>query len=89
MQTYVTTDSDGLYHSFNDEPAVIWHNGIKEWYKHGKRHRTTGAAYIQPDNFSEFWIEGRRCSLKDFLKSPHVQEEIKVEMYLDERYSKI
>jgi hypothetical protein len=29
----------GRCHSFNDQPAITWHNGTKEWYRHGIRHR--------------------------------------------------
>ena len=36
---YKTWYQDGDYHSYNDEPAVIFSNGNKEWYKNGKLHR--------------------------------------------------
>jgi hypothetical protein len=29
----------GNYHSFNDQPAIIWTNGTKWWYYHGEIHR--------------------------------------------------
>ena len=30
----------------DDLPAIIWHNGIKEYYQHGKQHRLGGPALI-------------------------------------------
>jgi hypothetical protein len=29
----------GKFHSFNDQPAVIWTNGTQWWYHHGEIHR--------------------------------------------------
>ena len=33
------TYGNGLLHSFNDMPAIIWKDGSQEWYKNGYLHR--------------------------------------------------
>jgi len=33
------TRCNGIIHSRNDEPAVIYPSGDKEWYRYGKLHR--------------------------------------------------
>ena len=30
------TYSNGVLHSFNDQPAEIWVNGTQKWYQNGK-----------------------------------------------------
>ena len=30
---------DGEFHSFNDEPAIVFANGDQEWYQDGMLHR--------------------------------------------------
>ena len=44
-------------HSFNDKPAVIYHDGVKIWYKNGDIHR---------DNDKPAWILGK---LKSWYKN--------------------
>ncbi len=36
MRTY---DENGKLHSFNDNPAVVWEDGDKEWFIHGVKGR--------------------------------------------------
>lgn len=38
---------DGLFHSIDDEPAVICTDGSRLWYKHGKLHRDELPAFIE------------------------------------------
>ena len=33
------TYANGVLHSFNDQPAVIGHDGAQFWYQHGQLHR--------------------------------------------------
>jgi hypothetical protein len=42
----------GKSHSFNDQPATIWSDGVQEWYKHGEYHRDNDQpAYIDPPDY--------------------------------------
>ncbi len=41
----------------------ISHNGIKEWWKNGKRHRLDGPAIEWVDGTKEWWIDGQRHRL--------------------------
>jgi hypothetical protein len=58
-------------HSFNDQPAVIWSTGQKEWRKHGIRHRDNGMpAIICPDGKKWFYQHGEPqglCNDDDFF----------------------
>ena len=52
-----TVDENGLYHSFNDEPAIVYIDGMREWWKHGKLHRENGPA--MKSYFNEyFYLNG-------------------------------
>lgn len=47
------------FHRDGDEPAVMYHNGGKEWWKHGKRHRGQGKAAIKRSyRLKEYWEDG-------------------------------
>lgn len=48
-----TKDADGNLHSFNGEPAVVYSNGDKYWYHHGRRHRDNGPAILTNKGF--YW----------------------------------
>lgn len=37
---------DGKFHNDGDEPAIVYFNGNKFWYKHGDLHRENGPAQI-------------------------------------------
>lgn len=47
---------DGNIQSENDEPAIIWDCGKKEWYFKGLRHRLNGFAYISEDATSYYFM---------------------------------
>jgi len=56
------------YHCL-DGPARIWtgerwgktnHNGRKEWWVNGRRHRTDGPAIIYPNGRQDWYIDGRK-----------------------------
>ena len=50
----------GLFHSINDQPAKVWNNGTKEWYKEGKLHREDGPA-VEYSNGNKYWyLHGKR-----------------------------
>jgi len=58
MRHYV----DGKLHSINDEPATIYSNGAKIWFKEGKWHRETGPARIYPDGHRSYYFENKYYS---------------------------
>ncbi len=55
-------DAKGQLHRDNDLPAVKWQDGIRCWYQHGKLHREAGAAYVEPNGHTEFYIDGEQVS---------------------------
>ncbi len=54
----VTNDEFFMTHSFNDNPAIVHHDGTREWYRHGKRHRDCGPAVIHKDHI-QYWRDGK------------------------------
>lgn len=52
---------DGFCHRENG-PAVLWQDGLEEWWREGKQHRTDGPAIKweneRNDKMEEWWIEG-------------------------------
>jgi hypothetical protein len=57
-------NAKGELHRDHDLPAVKWQDGIRCWYQHGKMHREAGAAYVQPDGYRAFFIEGEEVSFE-------------------------
>lgn len=53
-----TFDHEGYLHSYNDTPAEVTSYGTKNWYKHGKLHRTNGPAEVYLNGFSTWYKEG-------------------------------
>lgn len=53
-----TNDQDQI--SCEEAPIISWFDGSKEWYKHGKRHRTDGPAIEYVDGSNEWWVDGNR-----------------------------
>ena len=60
-------NKNGQYHR-TDGPAIIYDNGIKEWYKDGKRHRINGPAFIGLNGTKSWWIEGENYTEHQFNK---------------------
>ena len=62
------TKLNGRYHSFNDQPAIIYTNGGQEWWKEGRIHRDSYfpgreddlPAVICVDGHQEWYKEGKR-----------------------------
>lgn len=50
-------DNAGNKHN-NNGPAVIYNNGILEWWQHGERHRDNGPAFRYKDKDFEWWQNG-------------------------------
>ncbi len=43
-----------------DGPAIIWNNGMQEWWQNGVRHRLDGPAVIWNNGTKEWWQNGMR-----------------------------
>ena len=53
-------NDEGVLHSYDDEPAVIYWN-TKSWYKNGFRHRDDDKpAVINSDGSKAWWVNGER-----------------------------
>lgn len=50
----------GDLHSDGDEPAVVYANGTKWWYRHGKIHRDNAPAILWWNGVEEWWRNGVR-----------------------------
>jgi hypothetical protein len=55
------------HHRDADYPAVERHNGDKEWWQYGKRHRLDGPAYKDAAGYEEWWVHGTyiECSSQE------------------------
>jgi hypothetical protein len=41
-------------------PAVVWPDGSRRWYRHGKLHRSFDLpAVVRADGSQEWWVDGR------------------------------
>lgn len=49
-------------------PAVIYYDGRKEWWVHGKRHRLNGPAIIYPDGSRSWYKNGELLYSKIMMK---------------------
>jgi hypothetical protein len=56
-------DSDGHLHNDNG-PAVIYFNGDKQWYCHGRFHRLDGPAIEYTDGYECWFYHGKRISCR-------------------------
>lgn len=54
----IYTFKDGVFHSFNDEPAVNYISGLKGWFENGKLSRKDGCA-VSSTNLREWWEDGK------------------------------
>lgn len=52
------TTLDGLYHSFDNQPALI-SDSERRWYQYGRLHRFNGPAIINND-YQAWYYEGNR-----------------------------
>ena len=67
---FITTDIDNKgvtrthlndeLHSVNDQPAIIYANGGKEWYRFGKLHRKDLPAVVFADGTKKWFWNGKR-----------------------------
>jgi hypothetical protein len=60
IQLTYWADKDGDFHREGDRPAVLWADGSKEWYHHGKRHRISNPAVVKSGGETQTWIKGCR-----------------------------
>ena len=50
------TYSNGLLHSFNDQPAIAQVRGSQLWYQHNVLHRDNQPTQWRADGRREWWI---------------------------------
>jgi hypothetical protein len=71
----ILTTLDGKYHSFNDQPAIIWKDGTKFWLKNGEIHRENDLpAAIYSDGSKEWYINGQLHRDNDLPAIIHIKE---------------
>jgi len=58
-----TRNYKGDLHSFNDNPAIVWYDGSKFWYKEGELHRLNGPSVEYRDGYKEWYENGKRHRL--------------------------
>lgn len=67
------------------EPAVVYDDGTKEWFKNGLRHRNDGPARIFPDGYIEWWLDGQIIFFEDWAKkvgmTPEEETAIKLKYF--------
>ena len=57
----IASEKNNKLHSFDAAPAIVFRNGLKEWYKEGKLHRENDKpAIIGPDGEKLWYKEGKR-----------------------------
>jgi len=61
---YLDDDGNFILHSFDDEPAHVWNDGTKLWYKDGLIHRDDNLpARIWSDGSYSFYKNGKNIGL--------------------------
>lgn len=59
LGTFVYNEN-GMLHSYNDQPAAVFDNGLKIWYNNGKLHRENDQpAKIYSDGKLEYYTENK------------------------------
>jgi hypothetical protein len=74
-------DSNGVLHR-TDGPAIIYINGHKEWWQHGKRHRDDGPAVMYADGHQRWFQHGKWLPFAQWLEEVDISDEDKVMMKL-------
>ena len=60
-------DSDGWKHRDGDMPAFITTTGYMSYRKHGKLHRSGGAAIIAAYDHEEYWLDNKYYTEDKFI----------------------
>lgn len=74
----IRTFKDGVYHSYNDEPAIIFPRPLRVWYDNGIKHRVYGPAEI---GYTYMWfLNGKRLGFHEYMKkvTEYISEEEKL-----------
>ena len=58
---YYNKNNIFIHHNINDEPATIYNNGNKFWYKHGLVHRDNDKPAYEYRDGSKFWYKKGKC----------------------------
>lgn len=67
-------DLDNNLHC-DDGPAVLYHDGGREWWIHGQKHREGGPAVVHPAGGEEWWWKGgkHRMHAPAYTNGHHVE----------------
>lgn len=80
------TLKDGVLHSYNDEPAVLYNDDEKLWYDNGVLSRLTGPANSWCDDngnqFVDFFVNGEAKPIGEFLRMCDMTDEEKLELVM-------
>ena len=52
-----TFDENNQFHSYNDQPAIIYANGAKKWFQHGSYHRDNDQPAIIWADGTKLWYQ--------------------------------
>ena len=63
---YMATFYNGILHSYNDKPAIIWNDKLntKEWYNFGLRHRSNNNPAYENKILKEWWYNDKKIKIK-------------------------
>lgn len=53
-----TRDENGRLHSIDDQPAIIYDNGDRMWFKHGVKHRDNDKPAEELSSYDAWWQNG-------------------------------
>lgn len=62
---YISWEQDGKLHRLG-APAVISPDGTQQWLRNGYLHRIDGPAVIRANGATEYWVDGRSLTKKNF-----------------------
>ena len=78
---YLDDDGEFITHLFDDEPALIYNDGTKFWFKNGKKHRDNNLpAVIRYNGDVEFYKNGKQywfINGEEYCNRTEVKEKFK------------
>ena len=78
---YLDDDGEFITHSFNDEPAIIYDNGTKIWYKDGLSHRDNNLpAVIRSNGYNSYYKNNKHywfINNKEYHDKTEIKEKFK------------
>lgn len=76
----IKTYKEGKFHSYNDEPAIVFHTGSRIWYLNGVKTRIGGPAEIYSDGRIRWYLDDDLLSYNSYIEriSNYITEEEKL-----------